>query len=170
MIKETIMTEFLLGLATGYLLTWPGIIGLCFLGIIFEHTNHRGFAVFAALVALVSAFFFFHIDFQTLAYATISYIAVGLAWSVYRYRRFIRTEVERLKRENYSTDTLKRYVAAAHPLQMVDTIVAWIIIWPFSVIEHAISDILDTVQLLVTRVFRSVYIRIYEAATKGLVE
>lgn len=41
---------FLGGLATGYLLTWPGLIALCVLGVLFEHNDSRGWAVFSGLV------------------------------------------------------------------------------------------------------------------------
>jgi predicted transcriptional regulator len=51
------MTEFFLGLVTGYLFTWPAIAILIALGIMFESASSHATAAFLGIVAAVSAYF-----------------------------------------------------------------------------------------------------------------
>ena len=57
---------FLSGMATAYLLTWPALIVLLVLGILFEHNGARGWAVFTGLVAIATSYFFFAVPFETM--------------------------------------------------------------------------------------------------------
>ena len=161
------MLEFFAGLATGYLLTWPTLITLAVLGILFEHNNVRGFAVFTAIVSAVLAFFFFDISLKNLAIGSAVYLVIGVLWSFWRYKRHADKAVEEIKQ--MTDDAYRKYaIKALHPSQMIDTFVAWIIVWPFSLVENLTADIINGIQRLVTTAFKSVYNKIYTSAIKTI--
>jgi hypothetical protein len=155
--------SILIGLA--FLATWPALVILCMLGIWCEHGESRGWAVFWALVAGVSAFFYFDVPLQSIAISSVGYVCFGVMWSFYRYKRFIVAKVEELSNSNSQWDSVEQY----HPTKMLDTITAWIIIWPFSLIENLCSDIINGIETLVKNVFKGVYHRIYNAAVADMI-
>jgi hypothetical protein len=53
---------------------------------------------------------------------------------------------------------------------MLDTITAWILIWPFSLTENLCGDIIHFIETLVKKVFKGVYNRIYENAVGQLIK
>jgi hypothetical protein len=164
------MINFFAGLATGYLLTWPTLIGLFLFGTLFEYNGARGWAVFVGLVALVIAFFFFTVPLQTIAIYAVAYGVIGTLWSFWRYKRFVEEEAEYIRNESYDAETKARRAKQLHPTQNLDTITAWIIIWPFSFVESVAGDLINFVQTLVTKVFKGVYNKIYNAAVSDLLE
>ena len=155
--------SILFGMA--FLATWPAILVLCILGIWCEHNESRGFAVFWALVAGASAFFYFNVSLESIAISSVGYVCFGIVWSFYRYKRFIVAKVETLHEMNYRIESIEQY----HPSKMLDTITAWIIIWPFSLIENLCGDIINGIEALVKGVFKGVYNRIYEHAISDMI-
>jgi hypothetical protein len=55
-----------------------------------------------------------------------------------------------------------------HPLAMLSTLTAWVIIWPFSMVENLAGDVINMIRTAISTVFRSVYNRIYESAVRDL--
>jgi hypothetical protein len=159
------MIDYILIFLATYMLTWPALVTLCVLGIWAEHNESRGFAVFWALVAAVSAFFYFNVSLESIAICSIGYVCFGIVWSFYRYKRFIVAKVEELSKSNSQWDRVEQY----HPTKMLDTITAWIIIWPFSLIENLCGDIINGIENLVKTVFKGVYNRIYNAAVADMI-
>jgi hypothetical protein len=51
---------------------------------------------------------------------------------------------------------------------MLPTITAWITIWPFSLVENFVGDIINFIQDLVQKVFRGIYHKIYDSAVAAL--
>ena len=145
--------------------SWPALVFYVLLGIWSEYTEARGFAVFWAIIAALSAFFYFDVSLRDLAIYVVGYLVAGVIWSFFRYKRFIVAKVELYK----EVDPLNTHrVTNYHPSNMLDTITAWIIIWPFSLIENLCGDIIHGIETLVKKVFKGVYNRIYESATAGL--
>lgn len=162
------MVDVVLAFLAGWFLNWYGLIGLCLLGVIAEHNDGRGFAVFMALVASVVAFFFFNLTLADLLIVAGGYMIVGFAWSFWRYRRFVVSEVEKINASDYNQERKQLRVESLHPRNHVDTIVAWVIVWPFSAIENLIGDLITGITTLVTTTFKRAYQSIYESATAGL--
>ena len=146
-----------------YLITWPVLVTLCVFGIWCEYSESRGFAVFWALVTSVLAFFYFKMSLIDIAIYSFAYLVIGVIWSFYRYKRFIVSKTERYKAGEYLV-----FNDYYHPSKMLDTITAWIIIWPFSLIESLCGDIIKGIETLVKKVFKGVYNRIYENAIKDI--
>ena len=155
------LETILLGITT-YFITLPVLVTLCVFGIWCEYSESRGFAVFWALVASVLAFFYFKMSLIDIAIYAGAYLVVGVIWSFYRYKRFMFDKIQEAEEMNYKIRSISDY----HPSKMLDTITAWIIIWPFSLIENLCGDIINGIEMLVKKVFKGVYNRIYENAIK----
>mgnify|MGYP000170277820 CR=1 FL=1 len=160
---------FLSGMATAYLLTWPALIVLLVLGILFEHNGARGWAVFTGLVAIATSYFFFAVPFETLLVYAVGYIVVGLFWSFWRYKRFVEAEANTIRNLNVTDERKAEAARRLAPNNNLDTITAWILIWPFSAIENLLADVINAVQALVTKVFKGVYHRIYTSLVGDLI-
>lgn len=154
------------GFFAGILLTWPALIAIVLLGILAEHNGGRGWSVAFALIGAAVAYFFFNVSLLALGLGALAYLAIGVVWSFYRYKRHAGDVVEKNKDE---TDTVKeRVLRDLHPKAMLGTITAWIIVWPFSLVENFVGDIINGIQALVTKFFRGIYHRIYDSAVAAL--
>jgi hypothetical protein len=165
---ETIAT-FFAGFAAAYILTWPTLIGLVLVGTVFEYNGARGWAVFIGLVASATAYFFFDVPFVDVLIYALIYLAIGFVWSFWRYRRFVTTEADNIRSSSFSPDMKRRSAENLRPSNHLDTITAWIFIWPFSFLESVAGDLIDIIQTLVKKVFRGVYHTLYTRAVRDLV-
>jgi hypothetical protein len=156
------MIDAILVFMAAWFVSWPALVVFCLLGIWCEHGESRGFAVFWALVTAVSSFIYFDVPLTSIAICSIGYVCFGITWSFYRYKRFIVAKVAEMQEMNYNLERIGNY----HPSKMLDTITAWIIIWPFSLLENVCGDIINGIEALVKGVFKGVYNRIYEKAVR----
>lgn len=157
-------------LLSAYLLTWPAFIGLLILGIFFEHAGARGWAVFTGIVTMLVSYFFFDVGLETIAYCAIAYVAVGVVWSFWRYKVFVDESVAKIKESGASGHRKGLMIETIAPHRNLDTITAWIIIWPFSAVENILGDIITMVQALVSDVFKGVYHKIYTNRVQGMLD
>ena len=156
------MIDAILAFVALWFISWPALVVFCLFGVWCEHSESRGFAVFWALVAAVSAFFYFNVPLIDIAVYAALYLLTGVVWSFYRYKRFIVAKIEQIVNSNYGRP--EDY----HPTKMLDTITAWIVIWPFSLLENLCGDIINGIETLVKKVFKGVYNRIYENAINDI--
>lgn len=154
------MLEFIVG----YAVTLPFLIVLLFAGILFEHNEWRGSAVFSAIVATVIAYFYFKFPFSYALYGSVAYAVIGVFWSFYRYKRHVGKQVEKTRFPGISVAQKEAIIQRMHPTAMLGTITAWILIWPFSIIDNLVGDVISTIEHLVKTVFRGVYHKIYTTA------
>jgi divalent metal cation (Fe/Co/Zn/Cd) transporter len=160
------MIETVLAFLAGWFLSWPALAVLVGAGVLFEHWESTGMVVFLTIVTAVTAFFFFDVTLVQLAICGVIYLAIGILWSFWRYRRYVRKEVaERINSGSRVTDV---WLARISPLSNTDTIVGWVVVWPFSAIENLAGDLINGITELVTTTFRRMYASIYEAATKDV--
>jgi len=160
------MVDPIIAFFAGFLLTWPALIILLFLGIIFEHNDARGMAVFTALVSAAVAYFFFAIPFWTLMIYAGIYLVAGICWSMWRYKRALNKMVEENRGE---TETNKeRALRRLHPRHMWPTIIAWVFVWPFSFVENIVGDVITTVSTAIKKVFHDAYQRMFDHAVSQL--
>lgn len=153
-------------LATVFL-SWYGLGALVLAGIIFEYFSARKMSVLIGIGTIAAAYYFFQLPLKTLLFGIGGYITIGLIWSFWRYHRHVNVEI-RLLVEKYGVDALKDKfkVRELHPKAMIGTIVAWIIVWPFSMVESACGDVIYFIDQLVRTAFKQVYNRIYNSALK----
>jgi hypothetical protein len=164
------MIEPVLAFLAGWLLSWPSLFVLFGLGVLFEHADWRGTSLLLTLITAVSAFFFFDVTLIDLAFIAVGYLVIGVLWSFWRYRRYVRKEVELIKQGNHSPDVQGIKLSYLVPSNNTEIIVGWIMVWPFSAIGSIVGDLIDLVTELVTTTFRKIYASIYNAATKGLLD
>lgn len=158
--------EFLLGLATGYLLTWPGFIILLFIGVIFESYEEHGVAMLTGIVSAVVAYFFFHIDPMSIITYIIGYFVIGFGWCIWRYKRKAADVVEKYK--NSGKHDRERALANLHPVKMLNSLTTWVLVWPFSMVENVSGDLIKLIQTTITKVFKGIFNRIYDQAVEQL--
>lgn len=154
------MYDFIAGLVTGWLFTWPGLVILAVLGVIFEHTDWRGFAVLALGIVGAGLYYTFKPDLAVAAMYAGGYLAIGLVWSVWRYKRAVDAFVEKCK----EYESHKQYAYKLKPTEMWPTITAWVIVWPFSAVENLLADVIDAIERIIQTVFRGVFVKIYKSA------
>lgn len=164
------MIEFLTGLILGYLITWPALFALLFLGVIFEHNKSSGWAIFTLILAGIIGYLMLKFPLINILWYSLGYVAIGSIWSFWRYRRHVKTEVDKIKAKWAEFDTVRReyFLKELAPNAMLDTIVYWIIVWPFSLVDNLIGDLIELTETLVKTVFKKIYNSIYESATADL--
>lgn len=172
--------------AVGYIVTFPGIVALVILGVLCAHDDCNKTAVFIGLLLAIASLVVYHVPILLLIECTVGYLTVGVLWSFWRYKRYLNycikhkkykakysnSWVEHSNSKNSHTESLKlsNFIDSLHPMQNLDKIVSWILIWPFSVIELGAGDIIDGVQTLVRGLFKGVYTRMYLKAIQPLIE
>lgn len=160
------MIETTLAFLAGWLLSWPALIIMLILGSVFEANESHGWAIFIGLVAAVSAYFFFAIPFTVLLMYSVGYFVVGFVWSYWRYKRHADQVVDEYKsRDKAARDNAIHYL---HPTKMLDKITTWVIVWPFSMFESVLGDIVQLVQIAITKFFKGIYTRIFNNAVSQL--
>jgi hypothetical protein len=152
----------------GFIAGWAIVIlaVLALFGILAEHNKSSGWAVFWLLLAGGVAYLAFSVPLSLLAIAAAAYIAIGLVWSFWRYKRHVTEMVD--KHKNSDTHTREMVLRQIHPKSMLGTITAWIVVWPFSFVASIVGDLITFIQSLVTKFFRGVYFKIYDSAVAAL--
>lgn len=154
---------------TAYVLTWQALVVAIVLGVALEHGGYRKSAVFAGLVAMAISYFYYSVSLKTIWFYLVGYVAIGLGWSFWRYRLYLAKMVENLSKRVWESQKDKEFaVKKLLPSNNLERITSWIIVWPFSVIEHTLGDIITMVQTLVTKFFKGVYHRIFVSQTAAL--
>lgn len=151
-----------------YIISWPALAILFVLGVIFEHKRSHGWAVFTGIIAVVVSYFYLDVALIVIAKWAAAYVAVGLVWSFWRYHKHVAEAVEEIKEGGFSDHYIQSRIENLAPSKNIDLITAWIVIWPFSAVENVLGDILNVIQALVTKVFRSVYSKIYTSHIESL--
>lgn len=183
-----IITAFLAGWAVNYLLTPFGFVVFLLIGAFVEHRKGTGFAVFAAIVwtfisvlgviAVVEPagsvqFVWSNLLVDHILYYTVGYGIIGIVWSVWRYRKHVKTQHAYIMSDSFAKqfhgghDRVNSYrverLEALAPLHQMDNIVCWIIIWPFSLLENLVGDLYDLLAAFVSRVCIGMYRKLYNA-------
>jgi len=158
--------EALLGFIAGWALSWPALIAIIFLGIVFEANEAHGWAVTFGVIAAAIAYFFFSVPLMTLALYSAGYVVVGLFWSWWRYKRYADQMVEKYK--GRSEQDRRHALQQLHPKNMIGKFTTWVLVWPFSMVENIAGDAIKLLQEVISKFFRGIYHRIYNNAVGAL--
>lgn len=148
-----------------FIVSLPAIAVLSVFGIIAASNDSEGWAIFWGILIGIVAYFRFDLAFSDILFGAIAYLILGLVWSFWRYKRHVDKYIEVAKERGYDMSKTIHEVAPANNIALV---VSWIIIWPLSMVENLIGDILRLIRMLVTNAFKFVYEYIHQSATKGL--
>lgn len=156
------MSEFFAGVISG-VFSWNLLIVLFSLGIISDFYSNRFFCSLFAILAVVSSVYFFTPSAKDIVIISIGYISVGLLWSFWRYKDFVTTSIADImkSKDNQTFQLTNHMIKEISPNNMVSTIVAWVIAWPFSLVGNVLSD-------LVNIVFIKAYNKIYQNAVNNI--
>lgn len=152
------------GFISGWAVLLLGVLAL--FGILSEHNESSGWAVFWLIIAGAVAFIAFDVSLIVLAVGAVAYVVIGFIWSFYRYKRHAMKIVEKYR--DQSSGTKERALEQLHPKNMLGTITSWVIVWPFSVVSNIGGDLINFIQSLISKFFRGIYFRIYDAAVAAL--
>lgn len=152
--------DFILGFFAGYLLNWVALSILLVLSLFCEVGESPGWAVFFGAVAGVVAINLFGIPLNTVLYAAVGYLVLGVLWSIWRYKRFVRTEVQRLTQLYGKARTATEDL---HPSKQTGRIVSWMVIWPVSLISNITGEFIHLLSSIVTTWLKGIYEDIYKS-------
>lgn len=160
----------------GILTSWWFMIAAFVIILIAIHSDSDGFGLFFTILLLVGAYNYFNIDSTYLMFSLVGYLPVGIAWSLYRWKRHCSTAVEDFNKfksdwepENVdqrmentfefkqTRENTQRKLTAS---KNVTKIVSWIINWPFSVIENVLSDVIEVLTQFVKKRIIGLYNKI----------
>ena len=158
--------EFIIAFLAGWFLSIPGLVFFLCVGTIFESNEAHGWSVFMGVVATFIAYTMYSIPPSILAAYIAAYFVIGFIWSFWRYKRHADTIVEDYK--DASNADKKFALQYLDPRRMLSQITTWVIIWPFSMIENILGDIIKLVQTAITKFFKGIYTRIYIGAVGKL--
>ena len=164
--------EFLAGVFVGFVATWPGLIVLAVLATLLVTFENYFLATLSAIVGAVAAYMFFGVTLESLAVYTAVYFVAGFVWSAWRYRRWVRKQLAEYASRNYSDSYLRKYregeIENLAPKNQLGRLTAWVILWPFSVLENFTGDVIHLVETAISQFFKGVYNRIFESALQDL--
>ena len=146
--------EFILGI----IFTWWFFGGLCIFALFSVHNEYEVFSFLSVLGLGTLAYFLFNLQLATLGWITLAYIPIGLGWSIWRWRKHCKTAVEdhnSSKIEYWGGGSIQSRI---NPSKNIGKIVNWVFIWPFSLLETFISDLIDAVEDFI----KNYLIKIYE--------
>ena len=158
--------EMIVAFLAGWFLSWPGLVFFLCVGTIFESNEAHGWSVFMGIVASYIAYSMFQVPLSILAAWVAAYFVMGFIWSFWRYKRHADKIVEEYK--DRSEDARRCALQYLDPRQMLSQITTWVIIWPFSMVENILGDIIKLVQTAITKFFKGIYTRIYMGAVGKL--
>ena len=164
--------EFLTGVFFGYIVSWPSLVILVLLSSVWVDSESYILAMLSGILGVVTAYFLFNVTLESIGYAVAGYFAAGFIWSIWRYRRWVRTEVAEYSSRRLSDSYRVKYqddeLAKLAPNYQLGRLTAWVILWPFSMLGNVTSDIVHLVQTVITRFFKGIYTKIFESALKDL--
>lgn len=160
--------ETILAFLAGYMLNWYTLGIIFFIGIIAESNDAHGWSVFFGLVAATISYFVFSVSLVTIAWCLLAYVPIGIAWSIWRYKRHVSDTVERVRDMSENDYDRVSAINQLHPSRMLSTLTTWVIAWPFSMIENVCGDFVKMIQTMITTFFKGVYHKIYNQGVAEL--
>lgn len=158
--------EVIVAFLAGWFLSWPGLVFFLCIGTIFESNEAHGWSVFMGLVAAWIAYSMYSMPLSILAAWIAAYFVIGFIWSFWRYKRHKDKIVEEYKDQNAAAR--RSALQYLDPRRMLSQITTWVIIWPFSMVENILGDIIKLVQTAISKFFKGIYTRIYLDAVSKL--
>lgn len=151
--------EFITGFFIGYLANTVGLVTLLLCALLFDIFNSTKTVVFLMITAAIAAYVGFDIPLNIVLGAAIGYFAIGVLWSVWRYKRFVNAELLRIyKNENCEKKLLINWLAPKHN---TSKILYWIFVWPISAINALVGDFIHMATAFVQTFFKGVYETLY---------
>lgn len=147
------MLEFILGMITA----WWVIPLFCFINYFSIRAESTTWAIFFTILILFLVWFTYSIPLSYILGFIVLYIPIGIAWSIRRFNLYCNEKVK-----NYSKNDYHDLIYYIKPSNNIDKIVSWIIVWPFSLIDTTIGNIIYELEKLVKEKLYKIYDNIYK--------
>lgn len=149
---------------TAAYVTWWGMLSLFVLTYFFVYEEVKGWPLVTMALLSGSLMVTLNMSWQVNALIGTLYIPVGIIWSRYRWVRFSRTAMEEKgDLSQLSTLELNRLRRKISFSENISRIAEWILVWPFSMLNNVLSDLLD----LLKQVIKDHLVGMYTRATAG---
>lgn len=162
------------------MLTFGGILFWCLIALIFfivlvshewDDEAQFGWPITTLLIGGIVMYFCYKSDwnnvltelnFRKLLIFSIIWLVIGLAWSFFKWFKFVRKKYKKFK-ESYPAkvdveDVKYRYIPKVSDNK--EQITTWIVFWPFSVIRYALESLLKDFFNGIIKMFTGWYDRI----------
>ena len=164
------MMEFILGV-----LLSPYFFGLLLLlMVIYEHKDAAEGVSFLLVVTLIVGYFIFKPSLFIIGVVVAAWIPIGLLWSIFRWKRhcnklvneynarkpFKDAHIEQMNRMTLDQDISVENNKSA--------LIYWVLVWPVSLVESLVGDIIHMVSELVTKKFREIFEKISNSAKQKI--
>lgn len=155
--------EYIFGLATGLLLNYWAVGILICLSIVFANIDWKFFAGCSYAILLWATYKVFDIGQYNLPWwqVGLGYLLIGIVWSFWRYKKFVRESVQDFNEENkkksveeYQIELFKEKMSIKENYPAISY---HIVMLPVSVVESALGDLIDLLKDLVTVYLKKVY-------------
>ena len=143
--------EFFLGLV----LAWPFWIAVCCGSILFTHLGWHFWGIVFTVILGILTWQMLSLSWIAITTILILYIPVGFVWSFFRWKKHCNVTVKEYK-SSICTDRYD-YTRKLDVKQNIDAIVGWVILWPFSLIDSFLGDLIDMVTSMIKTLFRKTY-------------
>jgi hypothetical protein len=175
--------EFIMGLLVGMFpaATLYMVVGLFVTAVILEYVDWQIPKVLVCFALTIYATCYFKLGVDATLVVAGVYLVIGLIWSFYRYKRYVKTEIQQIvgsdefiayqkneKAYGWNRTRQQEAIDNLHPSKKLNLITDWIVFWPLSLINNFCSDFIDVIQTVVKKFFKSVYVKIFNDATKDI--
>ena len=145
-----------------FVLTWWFVIGLGIFTLIVTHNDADAWSLFGVILLAIVGYFFFSLTLKQLLIGVVAYIPIGLAWSIYRWKRHCKYEYDQYLEDPKKDDRTWRYskdriTTKLDPTKNIGKIANWVIIWPFSFIDNIIGDLIDMMEAFIKKYIIGIY-------------
>jgi hypothetical protein len=157
----------------GFMFTIPAIVVSFIFTLYFERYERHWAAVFFEIVLLFCVSNYFDVGWGSFALSMLAFIPIGFVWSFFRWKKHCSTVVKKFEekvKESMSAQSSWYVRENVDPSNNVGLIVAWIILWPVSMIEQLASSMLDLLERSVLRIADLTYKKFSEEANKRIDE
>lgn len=171
---ETILA-FFAGVIVSHWFIWPALVFAIFC----DYREWKFMAVVSTALLGFAAYLIFQPPTAWLMYGALAYLPIGFLWSFFRYRRHVGTMVKQFNayvKENkdnpqadlrYQRNSLDRESKISHN---VDRVTYWVALWPISVVQSILDDVIAAIEHFVTKTLRRLYDGIRNSALKNVTE
>lgn len=153
--------DFLLG----FLFSPLAFVILLIVALIAENKECRIFGGFVFLIATYVLIQLTNPSTTALVIGAIVYLPIGVVWSRWRLKSKITKTLRKLKDSEYSATRSKKLINFK---ELIPTIVYWVMVWPVSALEHAVGDFIELGRIMVTKWFRTMYVKMIDAANEEI--
>jgi len=167
-----------------WMFTWPAVGFIVAAAIWCEHRDSHGWTVISTIVLSVILWKMFALTSEQVMWGAALYIPIGFMWSFWRWKlhcdkianeyasgkaqkamaRNVRSDrngkVDPAEQERAKQELRREIFDRVDPRRHVDKMIYWVMGWPFSLVERALSDLLNFVETLIRTTMQQTYQRI----------